>query len=312
MDILLGGLKAAAEATRLRIIALCAHADLTVSEICQILGQSQPRVSRHLKLLVEGKILENHRETNWIYYRLNNSPDAPPLGHAIVDMIPDDDTTLAMDLKNLQGIRQKRASKAEQYQQQNKQELRILRELYAENSAIEYAIANAIPCDANSLLDLGTGTGRILELVADRIQYGVGIDMSLEMLAIARHNLESQGYRNCTVRHGDVTRLQLDKHFDAIVGHMILQYTDTPATMIKDAVHYLQDNGTLVIVDFAPHTEINIEAIGQNHQGFTEQDIHGFFVSSGLTPTDTTFIQGNKLDVYVWTAKKQSPNHIKD
>lgn len=298
---LLAGLKASAEPTRLRIIALCAHADLTVSEICQILGQSQPRVSRHLKLLVDAQILENHRQSNWIYYRLNNSPTAPELGHVIADMIPHDDSTLAMDLKNLENIRESRADRAKAYQQQNQQTFAILQDLYAENPAIESAIVGAIPDRTQNLLDLGTGTGRILQLVADRIQYGVGIDTDPDMLAIARHQLEQ--HRNCAVQHGDVTRLQLDTTFDTIVGHMILQYTHTPETLIADAVQYLESGGTLIIVDFAPHTETT-NAIGQSHQGFTDSDIHQFFAHATLTPTGTTIIQGKKLDVCVWTATK--------
>ena len=304
MDILLNGLKAAAEPTRLRIIALCAHADLTVSEICQILGQSQPRVSRHLKLLIESKILENHREASWVYYRLNNSPNAPDLGHVIADMIPAEDKTLTQDLQNLEEVRQSRADKAAEYEQSNSQALKAMRDLYAENSAIEDAIADAIPDNANSLLDLGTGTGRILEMIADRITYGVGIDMSPEMLTIARHTLESKGLRNCTVQHGDVTRLQLDEQFDAIVGHMILQYADTPDKLIRNAVSHLNDGGTLVIVDFAPYSDTVAETIGQNHKGFSNDDIQGFFAKAGLTPQKSQLIKGKKLDVFVWSAKK--------
>ena len=304
MDVLLNGLKAAAEPTRLRIIALCAHADLTVSEICQILGQSQPRVSRHLKLLIESKILENHREASWIYYRLNNSPNAPDLGHVIADMIPEGDKTLAQDLQNLEEVRQSRADKAAAYEQSNRQAIKAMRDLYAENSAIETAIAEAIPENANSLLDLGTGTGRILEMIAGRISYGVGIDMSPEMLTIARHMLESKGLRNCTVQHGDVTHLQLDEQFDAIVGHMILQYADTPDKLIRNAVNHLNDNGTLVIVDFAPYHDTVADTIGQNHKGFSEDDIKEFFKKADLTPQKTKLIKGKKLDVFVWSAKK--------
>ena len=112
MELLLQGLRAAAEPTRLRLLALCAHAELTVTELTQILGQSQPRVSRHLKLLCEAGLLERHREGTWAYYRLADTSDCAHLARTLGDLVPEQDDVLARDLSRLAGIKRTRAAAA--------------------------------------------------------------------------------------------------------------------------------------------------------------------------------------------------------
>jgi DNA-binding transcriptional ArsR family regulator len=198
-------MRAAAEGTRLRLLALCAEGELTVSELTQITGQSQPRISRHLKLLVEAGLLDRFREGTHAYYRLSESGPWTSIVRTIVDAIPHEDDRVARDLSRLNAVKQERARLAAEFFSKNAEQWDAIRALYIDDREVEQALTALWPqAPVQDLLDIGTGTGRILEMVADRVGRGVGIDQSRDMLAVARVNLERTGSKNCHVRHGDM------------------------------------------------------------------------------------------------------------
>ena len=205
MDALLAGLRAAAEPTRLRLLALCAHAELTVTELTQILGQSQPRVSRHLKLLSEAGLIDRFREGAWAYYRLAAGGQGAALARTLVDLVPAHDPQLGRDLERLESIKAARARAAADYFRANAERWDEIRSLYVPESEVEQALARLLgERQIVDFLDIGTGTGRILEVFAPRVQRGLGIDLSHDMLRVARARLEQAGVRHCQVRHGDM------------------------------------------------------------------------------------------------------------
>ena len=208
MDQLLSALKAAAEPTRLRLLVLCAHMDLTVSQLTQVLGQSQPRVSRHLKLLLEARLLERQREGSWAFYRLAGKGPAAELGRTLVDSIPADDPVLQLDMERLDVIRRVREKVAADYFRRNAAEWDRVRSLYVEEAEVERQLLALLPeGQVEDLLDIGTGTGRVIEIFGKRVGRAVGIDLSHEMLTVARNNLEHAQLRNCLVQHGDMYKL---------------------------------------------------------------------------------------------------------
>jgi SAM-dependent methyltransferase len=317
MDQLLAGLRAAAEPTRLRLLALCARAELTVTELTQILGQSQPRVSRHLKLLCEAGLLERFREGAWAFYRLAQRGQTAPLADHLVALLPTDDPGLALDLDRLEGVKRSRAAAASEYFRANAGEWNRIRAMHVDETEVERAVLAAAgiegagaesggPGEIADHLDIGTGTGRLLELIGPRAKHALGIDLSREMLAVARANLERAGLSHCSVRQADMYQLPIGSHgFDLVTIHQVLHYLEDPASAIAEAARVLAPGGRLIVVDFAPHT---LEDLRERHAhrrlGFRDAEVLDWFRAAGLTPRPPTHLAGQPLTVSVWSADR--------
>src|SRR5499427_5168220 len=305
MEYLMAALRAMAEPSRLRLIVLCARGELTVSELTQILGQSQPRVSRHLKLLCEAGLLDRFREGSWVFYRLSQSDPASTLARQLVSACDDADPTIGLDLQRLNAIKRQRADLASAYFRENADQWHRIRSLYVDELEVETALIEIIAAaDPRDLLDIGTGTGRMLEVLAPRVERALGIDQSREMLSIARVNLERAGLENGSVRLGDMYQLAVpDASFDAVVIHQVLHYADRPDAAIAEAARVLRPTGVLVIVDFAPHT---LEFLREEHThrrlGFADAEVAGWCRDAGLDPRAASHLRGDPLTVVIWAA----------
>jgi ubiquinone/menaquinone biosynthesis C-methylase UbiE len=304
---LMAALRAVAEPTRLRLIVLCARGELTVSELAQILGQSQPRVSRHLKLLCEAGLLDRFREGSWVFYRLAADGTASALAQHLVTRCGDHDPTIALDLQRLSAIKSQRAERAAAYFSENAPHWDTIRSLYVDEREVEAALVEIIAAaQPRDLLDIGTGTGRMLEILGPLVGQALGIDQSREMLAIARVNLERAGAVNGTVRLGDMYQLPLPPaSFDAVVIHQVLHYADRPAAAIAEAGRVLRPGGVLVVVDFAPHELEFLRSEHAHHRlGFADGEVAEWCRAAGLTPAAPTRLPGDPLTVAIWTAHR--------
>jgi ubiquinone/menaquinone biosynthesis C-methylase UbiE len=308
MDDLLSALRAVAEPTRLRLLVLCARGELTVSELTQILGQSQPRVSRHLKLLCEAGLLDRFRESSWVFYRLSRHSPAADLARHLVAACGDSDPTIALDLQRLAATKRQRAELASAYFRDNAARWHRIRSLYVDEREVETALVDIIAAtDPRDLLDIGTGTGRMLEVLAPRVEHALGIDQSREMLAVARVNLERAGLENGLVRLGDMYQLPLpDASFDAVVIHQVLHYADRPDAAIAEAARVLRPDGVLVLVDFAPH-ELEFLRTEHAHRrlGFADGEVAEWCGEAGLEPPTALLLPGDPLTVVIWTARRR-------
>jgi len=308
MDRLLAALRAAAEPTRLRIVALVAEGELTVSELARILGQSQPRISRHLKLLVEAGVLDRLREGSWVFHRLAEDGAGAALIRSLSGLLPGDgDPVLARDRHRLAEVKGARAEAAADYFRRNAASWDRLRSLHVDDGEVERAIGRLLPIRGiDNLLDIGTGTGRMLELLGPRAARGLGIDLSREMLAIARAHLDRAGLAHCRVRQADLYRLPFaDGAFDVATIHQVLHFLDRPAAAVAEAGRVLEPGGRLLIADFAPHRE---EGLRDEHAhrrlGFADAEIEAWLARAGLRPMDSVRLAGDPLTVVVWTAAK--------
>ena len=307
MEHLLAALRAVAEPTRLRLVVLCARGELTVSELTQILGQSQPRVSRHLKLLCEAGLLDRFREGSWVFYRLSQSSPASALARQLVAACTNADPTIALDLQRLSAIKRQRADLASAYFRENAAQWHRIRSLYVDEREVEAALVEIIAAaDPRDLLDIGTGTGRMLEILAPQVERALGIDQSREMLSVARVNLERVGLENGSVRLGDMYQLALpDASFDAVVIHQVLHYADRPGAAIAEAARVLRPNGILVLVDFAPHS---LEFLRDEHAhrrlGFADAEVADWCRAADLDPAPPRRLPGDPLTVLIWTAHR--------
>lgn len=281
-----------------------------MSDLTAILGQSQPRVSRHLKVLVDAGLLQRLREGTWAFYRLSDSGAASGLARALVDFIPGDTDIVERDLERLQLVKRQRADTASAFFRSNADEWDGIRRLYINDAEVERELLKLLPRGAvRGLLDIGTGTGRILEVFGKDIERGIGVDLSREMLSVARVNLDEQGLLNCHVRYGDMNQLPLaNETFDAVTFHLVLHYAEDPAAAVREAVRYLEPGGRLVIVDFAPHEESGLRSEhGHRWLGFEDEQIEDWVRAAGLTPGETVRLAGNPLTVCLWSATRGKP-----
>jgi ubiquinone/menaquinone biosynthesis C-methylase UbiE/DNA-binding transcriptional ArsR family regulator len=280
-----GALKAAGEATRLRILALLAEAELTVSELTAILRQSQPRISRHLRLLAEAGLVERFREGSWAFFRLGERGGAAELARELIARLEPDDATMARDRERLASVRAQRNAVAQAYFRRHAAQWDRIRKLHVADEAVEEAITAALAdVPIHALLDLGTGTGRMLELFGPHVARGLGLDLSLDMLALARTRLDRAGLKHCSVRHGDIYDLALPKDaFDVVVIHQVLHFLDDGARAITEAARVLRPAGRLLVVDFAPH---DLEFLRDEHAhrrlGFAAETVAQWMKATGL------------------------------
>jgi len=308
LDTLLVGLRAAGEHTRLRILALCSRSELSVSELVQILGQSQPRVSRHLKLMVEAGLLERIPEGAQVFLRLSSHSDAARLARALVELMPDTDPVLNRDLSRLQQVRDARAQRAQDYFQTVAHSWDSIRSLHVAQQKVEDKLCEIIGDEPiGELLDIGTGTGRILEILAPRVRHGVGVDLSSGMLSVARSNLERSGFDHLQVRKGDMYRLPLEPaSVDLAIVHMVLHYSDDPLAVIREAARVLRPGGRLLLVDFAAHGEEQLRDEFNHHRlGFSDDEIRHWFRKCELDDAlETEQLAGSPLTVKFWQARQ--------
>lgn len=309
MEATLTALRAMAEPTRMRLMSLCAQSELTVSELTQILGQSQPRVSRHLKLLCDAGLLERFREGTRAFFRLAERGRRSELAHTVIGLVPSDDPALALDLARLNSVRKARAEAAATYFHANAAQWDKIRSLHIDDREVERALLALVPkTGIRDLLDIGTGTGRMLRILAKRVERAIGIDLSREMLTIARANLERANIRNCLVRRADMYQLPFaDASFDAAVVHQVLHYAEEPAKVLAETARVLRDGGRLFVIDFAPH---DLEMLRTEHAhrrlGFAADEVLQWFRTAGLSPDAVRHLPGDPLTVSIWPAVRRS------
>ncbi|MEM9562346.1 MAG: metalloregulator ArsR/SmtB family transcription factor [Actinomycetota bacterium] len=323
LDAVLSALRAAGESTRLRILSVLDEGELTVSELCRVLGQSQPRVSRHLRLLCEAGLLDRQSEGTNAYYRHVRREPGNTMLSTVLALLDPTDPAVEADRQRLATIRAERADAASHYFEQVAERWDSVRSLHVDDTEVESALLTTATIGTGDepkgrLLDIGTGTGRMLELFADRIERGLGIDLSSNMLKVARANLSEQGLHHCSVRQANIYALDVPAGtVDLAIAHHVLHFLDDPAAAVAEVALTLRPGGQLIVVDFAPHQLANL-VTEQAHRrlGFDDGEIEAWFDRAGLAGFEIHHLVPSQagpgagddlLTTGLWSARK--PGH---
>ena len=305
-----GALRAIAEPTRLRIIALLRHGECSVSDLCEILGQSQPRISRHLRLLGDSGLITRHREGTWAFHRLTVDPSLTPIIDA---SIPDDeDAVLRSDLERLGEVRVRRAAAAHDHFAAIAPLWDTERSLLVDDEIIEARLLDIIGDDeAGTVVDVGTGTGRMLVLPADRAQRLIGLDTNHSMLSVARANLDRAGIHHAELHHGDLHNPPTGlPGGDLVIVHQVLHHLDDPDRALTHIARLVSPGGRVVIVDLAPHSDETMRTRHAHRRlGFSNEQIDAWLAEAGCSEPEIDTVTpehhtSGRLTVSIWSARR--------
>lgn len=298
--------RALADATRLRIVALLRSMELSVGELAQVLGQSQPRVSRHVKILCDAGLAERRREGSWVFVALGAAARVDPVLAALDRWNADEtDHWHIADSARLAAVRADRAASAAQWFEGHAGEWDAIRSLHIAEDQVEAAIARVLgDAPLGRVIDIGTGTGRMLELFAPRSTRALGIDRSSEMLRLARAKLHDQA--NTELRQADLYALPMaDGDAELAILHHVLHFAEAPGAAIREAARVLSPGGRLLIADFAPHDREELRSRDAHTRlGFSDEQMLGWFDAAGLAPVQIETLEGAALTVKLWLARK--------
>jgi ArsR family transcriptional regulator len=312
-------LRALADQTRLRIMRLLAHMELAVGELAQVLGQSQPRVSRHVRILCDAGLAERRKEGSWVFLKTAiRESAAPPLGAATARLLAvaeRDDPAFAArcaeDRRHLAAIRAAREATAASYFARHAAEWDSIRLLHSPDAPVEAALSAALG-QAGVLLDIGTGTGRMAELLSAQASHVTAFDKSPEMLRIARARLQHLPAAQVDLVQGDFTALPLrDDSFDTVLFHQVLHYAQAPELALAEAARVLRPGGRIAVVDFAAHDR---EELRSDHAharlGFTDEQMLDLFSDAGLHGQVPIALPGKPLTVKIWVGRRPAHAQI--
>jgi ArsR family transcriptional regulator len=301
--------RALADPTRLRIVNLLRAMELSVGELAQVLGQSQPRVSRHVRILIDAGLAERRKEGSWVFLNLGARERVEPL-FAMLDRwsgVEGEDPWAVADAARLAAVRADRAAAAARYFEARARDWDQIRSLHIAESEVEAAIGRALADRAvGRLVDIGTGTGRMLELFAPAADHALGVDRSPEMLRLARAKLGQAGLAAADLRQGDMYTLPLPSgSADTVIIHQVLHYAQQPAGAVAEAARLLVPGGRLLIVDFAPHEREELrESDAHLRLGFADDVMLKYLETAGLDGRVAEHLEGGELTVTLWVGER--------
>lgn len=289
--------------------------ELSVGELAQVLGQSQPRVSRHVKILVDAGLAERRKEGSWVFLGLGDPVRMRPLLHAIDGWAEDgDDHWTRADMARLEAVRADRQAAAQAYFAAHAEQWDAIRSLHVAESEVEAAMRRALDAgQIGRLIDIGTGTGRMLELFAHDSDSAIGIDRSPEMLRVARAKLAEAKLETAEIRQGDMYALALpDRMTDTVILHQVLHYAQQPVAAIAEAARLLDNDGRLLIVDFAAHEREDLRSEAAHARlGFSEEQIGQWFDAAEIEGGLFEQLEGGELTVKLWLGRRRASRRLK-
>ncbi len=301
-DDYIDALKAISEPTRFRLTRLCAQGELTVSELMRIVGQSQPRVSRHLKLLQDAGVLESFREQHWVFYRVAQNSPSQQLVSDMLQHLPADDDLMDFDQTRLNELRDARAKLSEEFVETEVPDWLRLHEYHGDELLFGDAVRDALAGRAvGHLLDIATGTGRMLKIAGPLAKSGVGIDLSKKMVMVARNALAEADLPHLTVRQEDMYQMRFPaRHFDTVTIDQVLYFASNPDALIREATRVLKPSGRLLLVAFTEAANAKTPPA----VSIALSDIRSWLKDAGLKIVTANVLPGDVLDISLLVSEK--------
>lgn len=303
--------KALSDPTRLRVLRLVASMELAVGEIAQVLGHSQPSVSRHIAILGDAGLIERRREGSWIFLRAAKEEELAGAISGLLAACEGFDMEFGelcgADRRKLATIRNARESQAQDYFAVHASNWDELRRLHSPDEAVEDALNRALgPGSLGQVLDIGTGTGRMAELFAGRARRVVALDKSPAMLRVARARLQHLGGDKVEMVQGDFTDLPLaDASMDTVLFHQVLHFAQNPVDALAEAARVLRSGGRIAIVDFAAHQREELrEKYAHARLGFGDEQMGVMLRQAGFDPGAPQAMEEGELVVKIWLATR--------
>ncbi|EAT06821.1 MULTISPECIES: ArsR/SmtB family transcription factor [Sphingomonadaceae] len=302
--------RALGDPTRLRIVHLLRAMELAVGEIAQVVGQSQPRVSRHVRILAEAGLVERRKEGNWVFLRLARGQGIAPFLTLFDRLEPSQSEVLwqAADLARLSAVRAERARAAEAYFADHANEWDAIRSLHVPEAQVEAAMTALLAREPiGHMLDIGTGTGRMIELFGCDARQVTALDRSPDMLRLARAKLPQDAGDKYALLLGDFLSLPMESgSIDTVLCHQVLHYAQAPESVIAEAARVTARNGRVLIADFAPHQREELRMRDQHARlGFADAQIEGWFADAGLVLEQVESLPGQELTVQLWLGRRK-------
>ena len=305
VDVLSQCLKAAADPTRLRLLSLCSQGELTVSDLVRITGHSQPRTSRHLKILQDAGLLESFREQHFIFYRAHRQQPHQTIVTTLLSSLNATDSALAEDSRRLSAIRKARAQLAESYVEDEVPEWLELHEYHGDDATFEAHVTELLAGHrVGHLLDIATGTGRMLRLVGHLADSGFGVDLSKKMVIVARDSVEKAGLTHLSVRQEDMYQMRFPANsFDTVTIDQVLYFADDPAALFEEATRVLKRGGKLLVVAFTTREQATLPAVSAS-VSVDMKAIMSWLLNKDLSVEQIDKIPGESLDISLILASK--------
>ena len=309
-------MRALGDSTRLRIMRLIGAMELAVGELAHVLGQSQPRVSRHVAILADAGLAERRREGSWVFLRQSAAAGeltTRTVARLLAAAEEEDEgfaRVCAEDRRHLAAIRDARDKNAAEFFARHAGEWDRLRALLAPADAVECALVSALGNSTlGSVLDIGTGTGRVAELLEPSARQVTGLDKSPEMLRFARSRLQHLPPGRVELVQGDFAALPFaPESFDTVVFHQVLHYAHQPEYALAEAARVCRAGGRIAIVDLAAHDR---EELRRSHAharlGFADEQMKAMLARHGFDTASAATVEGGELAVKVWTASRRAP-----
>ena len=306
--------RALGDLTRLRIMRLVATMELAVGEIALVLGQSQPRVSRHVAILCDAGLAERRREGSWMFLRAGSGSADGMARHIglLLGVAEAEDAEFGMvcedDRRKLAAIRASRETQAQNYFAAHADTWDELRRLHSTDEAVEQALAQALASEPlGRMLDIGTGTGRIAELFAKAADHVLALDKSPAMLRVARARLQHLEGDRVEMIQGDFTSLPLTAaSVDTVLFHQVLHFAQDPGAALREAARVTREGGRVAVVDFAAHQR---EELRDRHAharlGFGDDQMDALMQQAGYAPEARIALDEGELVVKIWVARRR-------
>tara|TARA_Y100000590_G_scaffold470770_1_gene669895 strand:- start:22065 stop:23030 length:966 start_codon:yes stop_codon:yes gene_type:complete len=308
---------ALADETRLRIVNILSNCELNVQDLVSVLSQSQPRVSRHLKILDEANLIERIKEGNWVFCKLISSEGIRPIIDYVSKTKKNNSDIYTRDQKKLSLLIKNRAREANYYFNRIESEDASIGEYNISDNIIDQKIISIIEKNIklplSDIIDLGTGSGKILSLLSGSYLHGIGIDNNPNMLKMARSRFKQQGIQNCDLTFGDITDLSLkENNADLVVLHQVMHYFDDPNILISQAARLLMRDKYILVVDFDSHSNESLrKRFSHRRLGFSDEQIINIFEKYNCILIDKDSGASNRLKnveglvCKIWLGKKQ-------